>query len=1213
KALSPRVIQGVLDLSNWDFNQDGNINLIGDWEFFPNMLIYPNDYRLILGQEKKYIKVPSLWNNYQFKSKKLGSYGYVSYRIRVKLPENKKDLAIIIKRIFTSYEVYINGTKLGGRGVVGKTKLSYAPHEQPLIIDLANVKNKELEIIVQVANFIFWRGGISDNITLGSKKNIGIKSKNNLAVDIFLFGSIIIFSLYHFGLYQIKRNDFSSLYFAIFAFMAAVSQLINNEKYILTVLSKIDWEYIVKADFLTVWLAALFFMLYVYTLFPKETSKTFINIIKYFITVMCIIVVLTPANIYSQTMIILIMVLLVNSIYIFIINAKAIINKREGSLIFFFGFFQLFIIMINDSLFSLRIITNTIVLFPLGFFIFFLVQAYFMAKRYSNAFRRIEVMSEELFALDKLKDEFLANTTHELRTPLNGIIGIAETLMQGVGGKVSAVAYKNLQLISVSAKRLSNLVNDILDFSKLKNKELEINFKPIDLYSMTQIVISLMIPTLENKNLQIINGMKKNLPSVYADENRLQQILSNLIGNAIKFTEEGMIKITAVLDEPHKEIEIAIEDSGIGIPSDKYESIFESFEQVDSSTERLYGGTGIGLSITKKLVELHRGRIWVTSKLGKGSKFIFTLPITKKKAENLKSFDAGIISQKISDIKSQEEKELFQDKFSQKQEKLSEYCLLAVDDDLVNLEVLGNILSISEYSHYRARSGMEALDFIEKKGKPALIILDIMMPKMNGFEVCKKIREKYSPQELPIILLTAKNQITDLKQGYKYGANDYMVKPFSSDELLTRIRSHIQLSELTIDLEKKVKQRTVELSRAKEEAEIANEFKSRFLAQMTHDLRTPLHVIIGSLDYLAKMKEVSNNKIISKSIQMALKSGERQLELVNTILDLSKIEAGKMELNIDKTNLNELFSGLKEQMKALLKGKEIKFILENKVEKENIQISIDKLRFQQIVTNLLSNAAKFTEKGEIRLIVYRDKEILSFKISDTGIGMSKENTERVFESYTQVESELQKQLRGTGLGLSICKGFVEAHGGEISLESELGKGSVFSFWIPITIEQRKGEEEKKLIGKYNKRENFRNGTNNDNVNKGSINYTKLKNKKILLCDDDDFNRGFAQMILGDKLNCIFVESGEKSIEVLKKEKVDLIFMDLNMPNGIDGRIAFQEIRKFDKETPVVALTAEAIEGTEKELRELGFDGYVSKPFKEDDLILFLAQHFELIK
>jgi signal transduction histidine kinase len=357
-----------------------------------------------------------------------------------------------------------------------------------------------------------------------------------------------------------------------------------------------------------------------------------------------------------------------------------------------------------------------------------------MAGQLQQSFEKLEHQNEELKRLDKLKNEFLANTSHELRTPLNGIIGIAESLIDGATGELPHSTQTNLQLISYSGRRLANLINDILDFSKLRHKNLELQLKPVDIRAITSLVIALSQPSATSKNLKLINAITEDLPPAEADENRLQQILYNLIGNAIKFTQFGTVEVAAKLvDPPHRAgtgapplqrgeqevvkvplikenlggspslktrirgdryLAITISDTGIGIPSDKFDRIFESFEQVEGSTARIYGGTGLGLAVTKQLVELHGGEISVNSQVGEGSQFTFTLPISKSqivsKPEiaaisdniNLELISGKKISSQIPDRK--------------------QFKVLIVDDEPVNRQVLINNLSLYCYWYWFA-------------------------------------------------------------------------------------------------------------------------------------------------------------------------------------------------------------------------------------------------------------------------------------------------------------------------------------------------------------------------------------------------------------------------------------------------------------------------------------------------------------------------------
>ncbi|MCL2932356.1 MAG: ATP-binding protein [Trichodesmium sp. MAG_R03] len=431
-----------------------------------------------------------------------------------------------------------------------------------------------------------------------------------------------------------------------------------------------------------------------------------------------------------------------------------------------------------------------------------------MTKQLVESFNNLERKNQELQELDQLKDEFLANTSHELRTPLNGIIGIAESMMDGATGTVSELQNNNLSMIVGSGHRLANLVNDILDFSKLRHHSIKLQMCSVGMREVTEVVLAFSRIILKGKDLQLINAISSDLPPVEADENRIQQIMHNLVGNAIKFTEAGVIRISAELIDVNnnQKMAITVSDTGIGIPEDKHEAIFASFEQGDGSTERQYGGTGLGLPITKKLVELHGGTISVKSTPGIGSEFTFTLNISK---EPVHSFSLQNVNNLIEEVETSVD-------INKNENHLDvvnngDFHILVVDDEPINIQVLNNYLKANNYQVTQALSGKEALAALENNHNFDLILLDIMMPNMTGYEVCSQLREKYPAQSLPVLMLTAKNQIADLVMGFRFGANDYLTKPFAKDELLTRIKTHIQLSKITKSYERFVPHEYVQL------------------------------------------------------------------------------------------------------------------------------------------------------------------------------------------------------------------------------------------------------------------------------------------------------------------------------------------------------------------------------------------------------------------
>jgi len=390
-----------------------------------------------------------------------------------------------------------------------------------------------------------------------------------------------------------------------------------------------------------------------------------------------------------------------------------------------------------------------------------------------------------------LKDQFLANTTHELKTPLHGIIGLTESLMEGSFGVLPKDAIANLQLISTSGKRLTGLVNNILDYSKMRHKKMDLNISDLNLYNTLVKVIANIIPQNKNPNVRIVSEIPAEEFFIKADHNRLQQIFFNLIGNAMKFTNEGEIRITAENIEDEM-IQISVIDTGIGIPDDKIDKICDTFFQLENQNNTSLGGTGLGLSITKDLIKLHGGYLEIRSQLNKGTTISFTLKKSHKWIAAEKSFTPiNFISQKNKPQKLQTIKN------AEENVKQHKETILIVDDEPINIRVLEAYLKNHDFNIITAENGQIAVDLVRDGACPDMILLDIMMPVMNGHDACIEIRKLYSETELPIIFLTAKREDDDLVKAFSCGANDYLTKPFSKIELLARLKSLLSSSRLT--------------------------------------------------------------------------------------------------------------------------------------------------------------------------------------------------------------------------------------------------------------------------------------------------------------------------------------------------------------------------------------------------------------------------------
>ncbi len=438
--------------------------------------------------------------------------------------------------------------------------------------------------------------------------------------------------------------------------------------------------------------------------------------------------------------------------------------------------------------------------------------------------------------VDKIKDEFLANTSHELRTPLFGIIGLAEGMMEKGANYFQKGDLHNLSMIVASGKRLSTIVEDVLDFSRIRNNSLSLSAKPVDIRVVSDIVVALSVPMLDTEKVTIENNIPADTPLVQADEDRLQQILYNLIGNAVKFTNKGSIEVNAHVENEF--CTISIRDTGIGIPEEKISELFQSFTQVEDSDTRTQGGTGLGLAITQNLVQLHRGEIWLESELDVGSTFYFTLPLAEQTQDSRASssnesnpsftisgrIDSQSLSAQVTDDRVLDEISAEATEPSEKTdniafEKNKNTRILIVDDEPVNRRVLSNHLISQGFKVSEAPDSPTALDVLSKEEKIDLILLDVMMPKMSGYQACHEIRKTHGRHVLPVIFITAKYQLEDIIAGFEAGGNDFLSKPISRQELLTRVDLHLQLLQSTRNLEDKIRERTVELQSAYEQLE----------------------------------------------------------------------------------------------------------------------------------------------------------------------------------------------------------------------------------------------------------------------------------------------------------------------------------------------------------------------------------------------------------
>ncbi len=811
-----------------------------------------------------------------------------------------------------------------------------------------------------------------------------------------------------------------------------------------------------------------------------------------------------------------------------------------------------------------------------------------------QAYEEEKKRAEALAEIDRAKTTFFSNVSHEFRTPLTLMLGPLEDVMASVSDKTIS---PQLQIIHRNSLRLLKLVNTLLDFSRIEAGRVQACYEPIDLTALTTDLASIFRAAIERAGLSYIVNCIALPESVYIDKEMWEKIILNLLSNAFKFTFEG--KITVTLTAENNNAKLIIQDTGIGIAEKELTAIFDRFHRVENTRSRTFEGSGIGLSLVRELVNLHGGQISVTSQLDVGTTFEIVIPFGNahlpveqiKKSSNLPSTNihASIfVEESLSWLPSPVEMIPPNNSVVVPSE-FPNAKILVVDDNADMRQYLSQLIS-PHWNVKLATNGQEALSMLQQSPFD-LILTDIMMPILDGINLLKNIRADAQLKNIPVIFLSARAGEEASVEGLEAGADDYLIKPFSAREVLIRIETHLKVvSRNKLVVEKEV------LRIAKEEAERANQAKDLFLATLSHELRTPLSVILLWAQLLksgnSDLKRIHHGLITIEECALA------QNQLINDLLDISKISLGK--LSIELKNIN-LIDTLLKTIATIKPSAEKKLI----TIKENIAFDIvfvnsDRSRLQQIFWNILSNAIKFTPaKGciEIGISLSADKVIISF--SDTGKGVKPEFLPYIFDRFSQADASTTRRHGGLGIGLAIVKSLLELQGGAIDADSPgENQGTRFTVTLPILKNHFFEQLDFPMTLPLSYLSNNK--------------FSSLKNIKILYVDDQPHTGdAIAYVISSFDAQIYLAYSVKEALHIYQNIKPDIIISDIAMPDE-DGYSLIRKIRIIEKqmdwnEVPAIALTAHANQEHLEIALAAGFQTYLTKPINMMQIIEAIIQ------
>ena len=685
--------------------------------------------------------------------------------------------------------------------------------------------------------------------------------------------------------------------------------------------------------------------------------------------------------------------------------------------------------------------------------------------------QKLEETNQKLVEMDRIKSRFFANISHELRTPLTLLLAPLQTLIQERRSALEPEMRQLLPIMQSNGMRLLRLINDLLDLVRLESGKMEVKRERVAIEAFLFGLANAVRKSAEDRGVRLEVISDPAISTVLTDSDKLERILLNLLFNALKFTPAGG-KVEVKAKRENGELVLEVSDTGTGISEEQLPFIFDRFWQADTSSQRKYGGVGIGLALVKELVEIQDGKVTVTSTVGKGTEFTVRLPYQEWDPQASQMLDAvGCFAQPAAPLVPPETNGSGdawlrnlnrQAEFYPSMTSLRETIrpvetsvhrgqprVLIADDEPDMLKYLKSQLSVN-FQVIEAVDGQQA---VEKANQflPDVIVCDMMMPEKNGLEVCRELRERISTRSIPILLLTARADEETKLTALSAGANDFITKPFSMTELSVRLKNLFDTHTLQQELARQNQVLEATIEQLKEtEVQLVHSEKLASLGRMSagiiHEINNPLNFAKTALYVLRIMAESlsENEKTEFRDVLQDMAEG---IDRISSIVSDLRTFTQPHLTQLEQVSVVEVVNSA---LRLLSNEWETKVKIEKEIP-ETQTIWANRNQIIQVLVNLLQNALQALEKKHcsetgatiwLRGIEENGESLVI--VRDNGEGIASENLQKIFDPFFTTKDVGE----GMGLGLSICYRIINQHGGRIQVQSERGAYSEFTLHFP---------------------------------------------------------------------------------------------------------------------------------------------------------------------